>query len=135
MDTGSVHIEAQMSSAQLLNAVEQLPPREFSVLVTHMLALRAQRQANPLSESETELLLQINQGIPADLQSRFDKLIQKRQSEIIGPGELEELIQISGHIEELDARRLTALDALARLRGVPLSSLMVSLGIAAPRHA
>jgi hypothetical protein len=114
---------------QLLHAVEQLPPQEFAAFVDHLLALRAQRQGPHLSQPETALLLQINQGIDPAVQLRFDELVAKRRDEGISPAELDELIGITDLIEQRDAERLAALDALASLRQVPLNSLMVSLGI------
>jgi 5-methylcytosine-specific restriction endonuclease McrA len=48
--------------------------------VSDLLALQAQRQEPHLSQAETALLLQINEGISAETQQRFDELVGKRQS-------------------------------------------------------
>ncbi|MHC5610902.1 MAG: hypothetical protein ACYTXA_07760 [Nostoc sp.] len=58
--------------------------------VTHVLLLRAQREAPRLSLSESELLLKINHGIPDQLQNRFNQLIAKPEALTITDAELEE---------------------------------------------
>jgi hypothetical protein len=131
----TIPIEAQVSTDQLLHAVEQLPPQEFAAFVDRLLALRAQRQGPRLSQPETALLLQINQGIDPAVQRRFDELVAKRCDERISPAELDELVGITDLIEQRDAQRLAALDALAGLRHVSLDALMASLGIRPQPHA
>ena len=86
------------------------------------------------SQSETSLLLQINEGILANTRQRFGELVVKRQAETITHTELDELKMIADEIEQHDVRRLAALDALARLRGVALADLMDSLGIPLPTY-
>jgi hypothetical protein len=129
----TISFEAEVSTEQLLQAVEQLPPQEFAALVTRILALQAQRAHPHLTEGETELLLRINEGLPAETQRRIDTLVAKRQEETITPDELAELVTITDRAEQHDARRLLALEELARLRGLTLPSLMDTLGL--PRHA
>jgi hypothetical protein len=131
----TISIEAQVSTDQLLRAVERLPANELASFVAQVVALRAQREAPHLSQSETRLLLQINQGLPAQTQRRFDELVAKRQAETITPEEMEELIQITDQIEQRDAQRLVALVELAHLRGTTLDALLATLGIPPPGYA
>ena len=131
----TIPIEAQVSTEQLLRAVERLPAEDLAAFVAQILTLHAQREAPHLSQSETALLLQINQGIAVDLKQRFEQLVAKRQSETITPDELHELIQITDQIERRDAQRLAALDELARLRKMPLPELMDDLGIQSAAYA
>jgi len=130
----TISIEAQVSTDQLLRAVERLPAQELATFAAQVIALRAQREAPHLSQPETRLLLQINQGIPAPVQRQFDELVVKRQDETITPEEMQELIQITDQIEQLDAQRLAALVELANLRGTTLDALMATLGIAPSAH-
>lgn len=130
-----IPIEAEVSTAQLLRAVEQLPPQELAVFVARLLALRAQHAEPHLSQEETALLLQVNAGLPAETQRRFDQLVTKRQEEIITPEELAESIRITEQIEHCDAQRLAALEALAQLRRMTLADLLDSLGITPPPYA
>ncbi len=131
----TIPIEAEVSTEQLLRAVAQLPPQEFTAFVTHLLALRAQREGPHLSQVETVLLLQINESIAADARRRFEELVAKRQAETISSGELTELIGLTDDIERRDGQRLAALEALARLRRTLLVALMDSLGISTPAYA
>jgi hypothetical protein len=109
-------IPIEVSTEQLIRAVEQLPQQELETFVAQIVALRAQRTAPHLSQDETALLLQINGAISPDVQRRFNDLVAKRQMETISPAELTELIQITDVIEQQDAQRLAALIALAQLR-------------------
>ncbi len=131
----TIPIEAQVSTEQLLRAVERLPPQELEAFVAQVLALHAGREAPHLSQPETGLLLQINRGIAPDLQRRFDELVAKRRAEAITPDELQELIQITDHIEQHDAERLAALVELAHFRRMTLADLMDALGIKPPAYA
>lgn len=106
----------QASTEQLLNAIAHMPQPELETFVEQVLKLRAQRQAPSLSTAESELLLKINQSIPADLQHRFNELVAKRQVLTLTEAEHAELIQLGDRIEQLDADRIESLAALAKLR-------------------
>lgn len=84
---------------------------------------------------ERTLLIQINEDISAEVQSRFDELVAKRQQEAISVQELDELIRLTDQIEQHDARRLAALGTLAASRHVTLPTLMDSLGLPPPAYA
>src|SRR6185436_17686073 len=125
----TIPIEAQISTEQLLRAVERLPPDDLAAFVAEVVALHAQRGAPHLGQQETALLLQINQGIPADMRRRVDELVARRQAESITADELRELMQLTEQIEQQDAARLAALLELALLRRTTLGELMNTLGI------
>lgn len=135
MDMTTIPIEAEVSAEQLLRAVEQLPSQDLATFVTRLLALRAQREEPHVSQPETTLLLQVNEGIPIETRRRFDALIAKRQGEAITSEELAELIEITNENERRDAQRLAALQELAQLRRMPLTDLLDDLGIAPPPYA
>ncbi len=50
----TIQIEANVTSGDLLRAIEQLPPDEFRTVVDNVLGLQAQRQAPHLSVAESE---------------------------------------------------------------------------------
>ncbi len=131
----TIPIEAEVSTEQLIRAVGQLPPQEFDVFVTNILALRMQREKPHLDQQETALLLQVNEGIPAEIKRRFEELVAKRQAEAIIPEELAELREITTDIERRDVQRLAALESLAHLLRISLTDLMDSLGISPPTYA
>lgn len=82
-----------------------------------------------LSQRESELLTNINQGLPLADARRMKTLIAKRQSYTITEGELQELIQLTDEAERLNVERLKDLIELAHLRGVTLDEVMAQLGI------
>jgi hypothetical protein len=130
----TVHLQAEITGAELLKAAEQLSPTEFSDFLSSLLSLRARREANGLPASESQLMLRINQGLPDELRRRYQDLIGRRQQESLDEPEYEELMRLSDLVEHIEVERLEALDALARLRGIPLGSLMSALEIPEPSH-
>jgi hypothetical protein len=130
-----VEVKAQLPTEQLLEAIEQLDQTELDDFVYRVIALRAKRQAPSLSESESELLQRINQGIPVEMQKRYNELIAKRQEETLGPQEYDELIDLTHRVEKLEAERVADLIELARLRQVSLDELLDQLGIHTPTYA
>lgn len=130
-----VPVKAQMTTSQLLKAVEQMPARELDQFVEQVVALRSALRAPKLAHSEAELLTKINQGVPADLQSRYDELIAKRRESTLTRNEYDELLQLTEQVEAVDVRRVEHLAELARLRKTTLRALMNDLGIKTPPHA
>ncbi len=128
-------IEAQVSSDELLKAVGQLSPSDLERFVSDVIALQAQRKAPSVPYAEAELLLKINQGIPASIRDRYQALIAKRQSETLNAEEHGELLRLTDQVEQLEVQRVEYLAELARLRRTTLTSLMQTLGIPAPTHA
>ncbi len=121
---------------EVLKSVAQLDPHELEQVVNQFIALQARRRAASLSPAETELLQQINQGLPPTLRSRYEELNAKLHEETITPAEHEELLQLTDQIEQSDAERLRHLIALAQLRQVSVDTLMGQLGICrSPTHA
>ena len=125
----TVQVKAQLSSDDLLQAVKQLTPSELEMFVWQIIAFHAHQKAPGLSKEESELLIKINQGIPPDVQERFDNLIAKRQSEKLTPGEYEELLRLTDQVEKLDAERVECLKELASIRHTSLTALMEELDI------
>jgi hypothetical protein len=130
----TVHVEAEISRDELLKAVEQLSPGDFSQFLSQVLALRARREAPSLSAPESQLLLPINQGLPEEIGRRYDELIVKRQAETLSEVELGELVHLTDVVENLEAGRMDALATLARSRGMSVGEVMADLGIPHPSH-
>jgi hypothetical protein len=128
-------IPIEVSTEQLLRAVERLPANELDTFVAQVVALRTRRTGGQLGADEIALLLVIDAAHLAPLQqARFDALVARRQAEMITPVELDELIAMTDVIEQRDAERLEALQKLAQLRQTTVSALMDSLGIRAPAY-
>ncbi len=129
-----VPLEVQVSTDQLLRAVELMGPKELDVFVARVLSLRAEKETPHLPRNEAALLLKINQPIPQDVQQCYDALIARRRAEALTSQEHAELLDLTNRIELAEAERVEALVALARLRGVSLPELMQALGIQPPPY-
>lgn len=123
----TIESEARFSAGDLLEAVGQLDTPALERFVAAVIALQAHRKAPSLAPTEAELLQRINQGIPAELQRRYDALIGQRRAERLMPDEHRELLRLTEEIERIDAARIADLAALARLRGVSLAQLTADL--------
>jgi hypothetical protein len=114
---------------QTLHNLENLPTEELDALVTHALKLRASRNAPHQLKEETQLLEQIQNAIPIEIQVRFDLLLEKRDALMLTDAEHVELLELTDVIENLEAKRVTVLGQLARFRGVTLEHIRRDLGI------
>lgn len=130
----TIHIEANLSPEQLLNAARQLSRQEFEHFVARVLSLRAERDASVLSAEESQLLLKINHPAPEELHRRYNDLLARRDAGALTPEEQEELLQLTDQVELLEAERIRCLIELARLRQVSLNEVMGQLGFQPP-HA
>src|SRR5580658_636724 len=118
-----------LSSEQILSALEELSPAELEGLVPRIIALGAACRAPHLSPEESKLLARIDECIPVNLKTRLSELEARRDDGSLTGGEPAELLTLSDRVERLHAERLAALADLAKLRGVTLPALMDQLGI------
>jgi hypothetical protein len=125
----TVKVQIQLSSEDLLKAVEQLSHEDLKTFISQAIALQAQRNASRLSQQESELLLKINQIIPSDIENHYNDLIAKRDSVTLTDNEHQELLCLTEKIELQAAERVKCLVELANLRGISLNTLMDNLGI------
>ena len=82
-----LQVETELSTDKLLKAVEQLSQPELERFAFQVIALRARRQVHSLPQTEAKLLLKINEGLPPEVQRRYDELIAKRRAESLTPDE------------------------------------------------
>lgn len=128
-------VATQISTEQILSAVNQLSLPELDQIFDKVLAARAKRIAPSLSAVESSLLERINQGPPAEFRARMQQLKAKRADGSITDAEYEELTALADQAEVLHAERMAALGQLARLRGLRLPELMAELGLSFPKNA
>ena len=126
---------SNLSTDQILSAMEQLSPAELENLVPRVIALGAARRAPHLDPEESTLLDRINEALPTELMARLCDLQEKRDTNSLSEAEAEELVTLSDRAELLHAERLGALADLARLRGITLTAMMNQLGIRFPENA
>jgi len=130
-----LQVNAQITFDDLLNAVRQLSVPELERFSAFVLRLQAQQKAVSLSPGESALLLKINTGLGAETQARYDQLIAKRRSETLTTDEYAELLRLTQQAEQIDGQRVEALVELAKLRNVPLKTVMQQLEIQTPAYA
>ncbi len=127
--------QSTISAEQIISAVNQLSLPELEQVFDRVLSLQAEKKASHLSAEESNLLSIINKGLPSEIHQRISDLRARRDDNSITDVEYEELTQLTDEFEEMHARRMTAMAALAKLRGVSLPTLMEQLGIRLPEYA
>lgn len=122
-----VKSEVNIDTEQLLEGVAQLDTPELTHFLSRVGSILASR--NHLPASETALIQKINQGLPAEIQQRYDRLQTKLRSENISPEEHKILLELIDVVELASAERLKHLIALAQLRQVSVDEVMKQLEI------
>ena len=130
-----VKVETELSTDNLLKAVGQLNKHEIEQFVSQVINLRAQRLVHRLSQAEAQFIMKINQGLPAEVQKRYDELIDKRRDESLSSEEYSELLRLTDQIENLEAERMQYLSELSSYRKVPIIELMENFGLQPPAYA
>jgi hypothetical protein len=81
---------SNLSSDEILSALERMNAAELEKLVPRVIALSAARRAPHLKPEESKLLARIDEGLPAELKSRLSALEEKRDNSggwyLSGPG-------------------------------------------------
>jgi len=131
----TIQIKAQLSFDELLKTVEQFSSTELEQFVFRVFALHVQRKAPQLPNREFELLFKVNQKIPNNIQTNYDELIAKRQTETLTTEEYQQLLQLTEQIEQFEAIRIETMAELANLRQSSLINLMKELNIQPPSYA
>ena len=85
-----------------------------------------------LSKEETELLLKINEGLPEEVQLRYNELLIKQSEETMTEAEHKELVQLIPRVEAKGAERMRYLIQLAQLWNISVDEVMERLGIKPP---
>src|SRR5262245_25467851 len=125
-------IQVNVSTRDLLAAVEQLSQPELEQFALEVIALCAARTAGSASPVEAQLVERIHHAVPEELLRRSRELDAKRRAETLTPAEHVELLHLTDEIEHRSAERVWALGKLARLRKKPLDAVMEEFGIQPP---
>ena len=130
-----LHLEAEVSRDQLLEAVKGMPAAERDAFVDEVLNLRLDlRQGMTAAEAEADLLERIHAGPTPEQWAQFHELNDRRRRLVMTEAEGAELQRLVDVVEEYQATRAEALVALARNRRVSVKSLMKSLRIEPPGY-
>ena len=125
----TVEVRVPLSQEELLRAAEQLDDVEIDEFTRSVAALRARRHTPALMRRESELLTEVNSGLPAAVLTRYRALLKRRDDQSLTAEDYDELLRLSDEVEEENARRWSAASDLAQLRGVSLPELAKELGI------
>ena len=130
----SVQVKAQLSTDDLLEAIDQLDKRNLENLLQKLLVIVARRKAPALPKNEAELIKKINQCLPQEIRQRYRMLIAQRKSEALTETEYAELLKLTDQVEHLEKQRIDYLLQLAQLRRTTLDQVMEQLGIQPPDY-
>lgn len=119
-----LQVETQVSSEQLLRALETMPLAELRRFAAQVDLLLKNRQTPRIAQAEAELLLEINRGLPAALGARLDELLARQETAALTDAEQNELLELTGRLETYDARRIRLIGELARLRNQPAETII-----------
>lgn len=125
-------MEAQVREKAAREGLE--PERYVLGAVEELLGQQGQASEPHLNRAESELLQQINEGLPADTWREYRMLIAKRDAETLTEEEYQALIRLTDTVEIAHARRIGHLVELANLRETTLDELMDALGIGKPNY-
>ncbi len=129
MNTGQ-----NLSSQQIISAVQTMPLDELEKLVGNVLAVRAERVAPHLSGEETKLLRIIQKTLPEKSLKRMKQLQTLRDDEKLSPEGFAELAKLIEKLEEIHAERMNAVASLADLRGITFQTAMQQVGLSLPDY-
>lgn len=121
---------------EALRALAGRTGRDLNSTIAGLLEEQVQRHAAdhslplPLSQSEADLLQQLQQGLPEATWERYHEFQALRGDEQLTPDQHRELIAFTDEIEGWNVRRLQLSKALADLRGVPWQTVVQELGLA-----
>ncbi len=122
----------EANGKDLLDAVKRMGPKEYDAFIEMALAVRPRAKGVTLSAKETRLVERINRGLPTELANRYARLIGRRKKGALTAAEHQELLELTHEAESRDADRAEALVALAKLRCVPVRTLMKQMGVKTP---
>jgi hypothetical protein len=111
-----------------------LAPDQFVLDLLRERLARDRKLPPHLPRAEADLLLRINEGLPAPVWARYRALKEKRDAETLTDAEHAELIQLIDTVEGWNVRRLEWIAELATLRGVRFQDLVRELGLGTPTH-
>jgi len=119
----------QASVDQILDKASRLSKQDFEQLLTNLNMLRARRNAPSLTGSESNLLIKINEGFPAEKWARLSQLDEKLEFSDLTETEAEEHLALAEALEAYTVQRFIWLKQLATLRNTSVEQVMKDLDI------
>lgn len=127
----------QSAKLELIRKIADIQSEELMERVRRFIEeaereMAASGKAPSLSREETALLLKINEGLPEEVQLRYNELLAKLSQETITEPEHQELLQLIPKVEAKGVERLKYLVQLAQLWNASVEEVMDRLGIKPP---
>ena len=126
-----LQLETQVSSEQLLRALETMPLSELRRFAAQVDSILKNRQAPRLSQAEAELLLEINRGLPSAMRNRLDELLATQETGSLSAAEQHELVHLTNQLEEFDARRIRLIGELSKVRNQSVAAVITQFQLSA----
>ena len=123
-----------LSPHQLIDEVKTLNLPDLEWFTQQVIAIRAQRKGLGLPRAESDLLLQINQGMSPDLQARYYTLIKQQELGDLTLEQHKELFELAKLNEQIAVKRTALIAQLADLRRKPISTVLHDLGLEKPLY-
>lgn len=108
---------------KLFNQPGPVVESELDSLKHFFLSQFAKRRSHWIPQSESNLLLKINEPFPSEKQEKLLALVDKRDEAGLDDSERAELVALAEEIQGYEQSRLEALSRLATIRGVSLEEL------------
>lgn len=121
-----------LSPTQLIDVVKSMNLPELEWFAQKVVLIRAERKSSVLTQTESDLLLQINQGMSATDQARYYELIEKQETDNLISNEQFELKELARLNERIAVKRAEAIAQLADLRQCSMSTVIKDLGLEKP---
>ncbi len=119
----------EITNETLLNAVAQMPEREYERFIQKANNLRKKHLTNKKSRKESELILKINTIFPTDKREKYNELYTKFRESNLNETEHQELLNLNEEFEILNAKRIKYIGELAKLRHQTLEEVIADLQI------
>ena len=126
-----LQLETQVSSEQLLRALETMPLSELRRFAAQVDSILKNRQAPRLPQAEAELLLEINRGLPSAMRNRLDELLATQETGSLSAAEQHELVHLTNQLEEFDARRIRLIGELSKVRNQSVAAVITQFQLSA----
>jgi hypothetical protein len=127
-------MNTQLSSQQVISAVQTIPLSELDKLVYDVLAVRAERIAPHISGEEDKFLRTIQKTLPKRRLLRMKELQTLRDTDKLSQKGFAELAELIEKLEIIHAERMKAVSDLADLRGITFQTAIKQVGLSLPDY-
>ncbi len=111
----------------IYNSISDFNLMELNSLMTKVAQLRKQKLPTVLSHLETDLLRKINEGLPDDVQKRYNYLLEKKENATLNDKEYKELLKITKYSENINVQRVENVIKIAKIKNKTYDEIIEEL--------